>query len=183
MIEFFVGKYSKRYNRREPALSMALREALQRYRWPGNIRELENVMKRFVILQDETLVLRDLQSGDRRSSPADLRTRRQRHGGCDGPSRGNLAAQEVHELDAVPAGSRDLTARLPAAPSLGEAARMAMVQAERDSDRPDASPGALESTEGGSAAGHQLQDPAQQDQRARHRSGVGAGLARSRFLE
>jgi two-component system response regulator AtoC len=131
LIEFFVGKYSKRYNRREPALSMALREALQRYRWPGNIRELENVMKRFVILQDEALVLRDLQSGDRRSSTADLRTADSDSAGVTVPAAG--ASREVAvEADSVRTARATSPAGLPAAPSLGEAARMAMVQAERD---------------------------------------------------
>ena len=38
----------------------ALLEALIDYPWPGNIRELENMMKRFVVLQDESLVLGEL---------------------------------------------------------------------------------------------------------------------------
>ncbi|HXG55502.1 MAG TPA: helix-turn-helix domain-containing protein, partial [Vicinamibacterales bacterium] len=31
------------------------------YEWPGNIRELENMIKRVVILQDEHLVLREIE--------------------------------------------------------------------------------------------------------------------------
>jgi DNA-binding NtrC family response regulator len=31
------------------------------YEWPGNIRELENMIKRVVILQDEHLVVREIQ--------------------------------------------------------------------------------------------------------------------------
>jgi two-component system, NtrC family, response regulator AtoC len=37
-----------------------LQEALLSYDWPGNIRELENMMKRLVVLQDETLILSEL---------------------------------------------------------------------------------------------------------------------------
>ena len=33
------------------------------YEWPGNIRELENMIKRMVILQDEQLVVRELVAG------------------------------------------------------------------------------------------------------------------------
>jgi len=127
LIEFFIGKYAKRYNRREPPLSAALQEALRRYTWPGNIRELENVMKRFVILQDEALVLRDLQSADRRAPAADSSREAER---------APLPAEHVSAPAASDAAS---AARPPApaannntAPSLGEAARMAMVQAERD---------------------------------------------------
>jgi two-component system response regulator AtoC len=60
LTEFFVGKYSRRYNRPVPALSDELRQRFHEYDWPGNIRELENMIKRFVILQDEQLVLREL---------------------------------------------------------------------------------------------------------------------------
>src|SRR5262249_38830189 len=70
LIDFFVRKYAKRYNRQETALSPELRQTLENYGWPGNIRELENVIKRYVILQDETLLPRDLQAGERRAQAA-----------------------------------------------------------------------------------------------------------------
>ena len=40
----FLGVYSQRLKRPVPQLSAAAREALERYSWPGNIREVENVM-------------------------------------------------------------------------------------------------------------------------------------------
>src|SRR6185312_15437917 len=39
LIEFFTARYAKRYNRREPAISQTLQDALLNYSWPGNVRE------------------------------------------------------------------------------------------------------------------------------------------------
>jgi two-component system response regulator AtoC len=61
LIDFFITRYSQRYNRPVRALSPELRQSFLGYNWPGNIRELENMIKRFVILQDEQLVIRELQ--------------------------------------------------------------------------------------------------------------------------
>ena len=60
LVDFFVRRYAERYGR--PALnpSPALLRTLTGYAWPGNIRELENMMKRFVILRDEGLLLAEL---------------------------------------------------------------------------------------------------------------------------
>jgi two-component system, NtrC family, response regulator AtoC len=66
LIGFFVDKYARRYNRPVPELSDALKELFQTYDWPGNIRELENMIKRIVILQDEQLVMREMQRSARR---------------------------------------------------------------------------------------------------------------------
>ena len=60
LADFFVAKYSQRYNRPVRPLSDDLRAKFLEYEWPGNVRELENMIKRFVILQDEQMVLREL---------------------------------------------------------------------------------------------------------------------------
>ena len=60
LTDFFIAKYSQRYNRPVRTLSDDLRESFVTYEWPGNVRELENMIKRFVILQDEALVSREL---------------------------------------------------------------------------------------------------------------------------
>src|SRR6188474_776963 len=60
LTDFFLAKYSQRYNRPVRSLSSELRERFLSYDWPGNVRELENMIKRFVILQDESLVMREL---------------------------------------------------------------------------------------------------------------------------
>jgi two-component system, NtrC family, response regulator AtoC len=60
LTDFFLARYSQRYNRPARAISEELRQRFLTYEWPGNVRELENMIKRFVILQDDALVIREL---------------------------------------------------------------------------------------------------------------------------
>jgi two-component system response regulator AtoC len=60
LTDFFMDRYARRYNRPVRQLSAELRQLFLTYEWPGNIRELENMMKRLVILQDEQLVVREI---------------------------------------------------------------------------------------------------------------------------
>ncbi|GAC1430882.1 MAG: hypothetical protein NVS1B11_05600 [Terriglobales bacterium] len=57
---YFLDYYNRKYNCRARPLSVDLRTALQKYHWPGNIRELENLMKRYVILGSEDVISNDL---------------------------------------------------------------------------------------------------------------------------
>jgi two-component system, NtrC family, response regulator AtoC len=61
LIDSFIGRYSRKYNRPAPRLSPNVRQLFMHYEWPGNIRELENMIKRLVILQDEQLVISEIQ--------------------------------------------------------------------------------------------------------------------------
>jgi two-component system response regulator AtoC len=63
LAEFFLAKYARVYRRPPVKATGILLEALVNYPWPGNIRELENMMKRFVVLQDSSLILAELQRG------------------------------------------------------------------------------------------------------------------------
>jgi two-component system response regulator AtoC len=69
MAAYFMRKGAKKYDLQPLPLSPALLEALSRYNWPGNLRELENVINRFLILQDEKAVIAEL--GQEKSLPAD----------------------------------------------------------------------------------------------------------------
>ena len=60
LTDFFIARYSRRYNRPAQPLSEPLRNRFMEYDWPGNVRELENMIKRLVVLQDETLVMSEL---------------------------------------------------------------------------------------------------------------------------
>jgi formate hydrogenlyase transcriptional activator len=66
----FVERCSRRMGRNVPTIPASAMEALTRWSWPGNIRELQNVMERAVILTSgATLVLplQDIQPRVRRS--------------------------------------------------------------------------------------------------------------------
>ncbi len=60
LTQFFIDRYARRYNRPVRQVSTGLQQLFQTYAWPGNIRELENMIKRLVILQDEELVMREM---------------------------------------------------------------------------------------------------------------------------
>jgi DNA-binding NtrC family response regulator len=72
MATYFMRKGAKKYELQSLPISPALLEAFGKYQWPGNLRELENVINRFLILQDEQAVIAELEqatsapvSGDR----------------------------------------------------------------------------------------------------------------------
>lgn len=56
----FLKVYSKKYNQEGKKLSAAAMKKLQKYHWPGNIRELQHAMERSIIMSDEP----ELQPGD-----------------------------------------------------------------------------------------------------------------------
>jgi two-component system response regulator AtoC len=67
LTDFFGARYSRKYNRPARPISEPLRQLFLQYEWPGNIRELENMIKRVVILQDEQLVLREIERNIQRA--------------------------------------------------------------------------------------------------------------------
>src|SRR6201997_110528 len=60
LVDYFLEYYNRKYNCRARSLSADLVLALQKYHWPGNIRELENLIKRYVILGNEEVISSDL---------------------------------------------------------------------------------------------------------------------------
>src|ERR1700680_4054337 len=60
LTNYFLEYYNRKYNCRARTLSTDLLGVLQKYHWPGNIRELENLVKRYVILGSEEVITSDL---------------------------------------------------------------------------------------------------------------------------
>jgi two-component system response regulator AtoC len=58
--DYFMRKAAKRYGREPLPFSPALMDGLTEHAWPGNIRELENVINRYLVLGDERAILDEL---------------------------------------------------------------------------------------------------------------------------
>lgn len=52
LTEHFINLYSEKMNRKAPTLSENALQTILNYNWPGNIRELEHVMQRALLLTD-----------------------------------------------------------------------------------------------------------------------------------
>src|SRR5450432_2794842 len=72
LFRHFLQKYSEKFGKTPHGPSKYLLDAAVNYPWPGNLRELENFVKRYVILEDDEGSLRELvemSSARQRTSP------------------------------------------------------------------------------------------------------------------
>jgi two-component system, NtrC family, response regulator AtoC len=60
LVAYFLEHHNRKYNCRAKPLSTEMMTVLRKYHWPGNIRELENLIKRYVILGNEEVITADL---------------------------------------------------------------------------------------------------------------------------
>ena len=70
LIESFLRRFPARYRKPVPRLSSRLTRALQYYAFPGNVRELENMIKRIIVLESEDSILEEIRRGERAGAPA-----------------------------------------------------------------------------------------------------------------
>src|SRR3989442_2826628 len=61
LLKHSMNRMAERYARAPLPLSPALLQACQDHPWPGNLRELNNFLKRYLILGDENLAVAELQ--------------------------------------------------------------------------------------------------------------------------
>jgi DNA-binding NtrC family response regulator len=60
LLAYFMGRAARQYNLEPRALSDALVEACGEYDWPGNLRELESFVQRFLVIGNEESVISEL---------------------------------------------------------------------------------------------------------------------------
>jgi DNA-binding NtrC family response regulator len=59
LTEFFLKKYSYKYNKQGIRINQAAMDKLLRYPWPGNVRELQHAIEKAVILSDKDILSPD----------------------------------------------------------------------------------------------------------------------------
>lgn len=125
-LEFFLRKYSEFYGKQPTRFTDYAINRMMEYSWPGNIRELENLVKRYVIVGNEAQIIRELSTHKPIMSSLS--------GGAPA-----FATKEGKREPEQPAGSSaiPITAGKPAgpemeSPSLLEIGRRAAMQAERE---------------------------------------------------
>jgi formate hydrogenlyase transcriptional activator len=67
LVDYFVARFASRMGKRIRQIDKTTLDAMLRYSWPGNIRELQNVIERGVILADSDVFR--LEKGALRSTP------------------------------------------------------------------------------------------------------------------
>jgi two-component system response regulator AtoC len=99
LVDYFLNRYCQMYNREALKVSPRLLEMFLNYAWQGNVRELENNVKRLIILGNEAQLIAEFQrkraSGQYGAIPD------------DGPSENALAASRTRA--AVRASSHPVT--------------------------------------------------------------------------
>jgi DNA-binding NtrC family response regulator len=70
LLRHFMALFATRYARAPLPVSPVLVDACRSNSWPGNLRELENFVKRYLILGDEQLALSELETQEREAGAA-----------------------------------------------------------------------------------------------------------------
>jgi formate hydrogenlyase transcriptional activator len=119
LVEYFVERYANKAGKKITSISKKSMEFLQSYSWPGNIRELQNVIERSVIISDSENLSVD-ESWLTRPGPAAVATAQ--------PLSEKLAAQEREMIEAALAESNGRVSG-----SHGAAAKLGIPQSTLDS--------------------------------------------------
>jgi len=147
LTEHFLKKYSVQYNKPIAGPSPRLARLFMEYEWPGNIRQLENLIKRMVVLGSEAPIVAELQqpcvgftgrmqTGLRSAGVSPMPPPRTRDGAEMFPSAPPIVPAPPPVMasvySGVPAGAGAAAVGAPTSVSLKDIARAAAREAERD---------------------------------------------------
>jgi transcriptional regulator with GAF, ATPase, and Fis domain len=119
LVEYFIDRYATSAGKKITGINKRSLELLESYTWPGNIRELQNVIERSVIVSDSENLSVDETWLTRRALPADSAMH---------PLSEKLAAHEKEMIEAALAESKGRVSG-----PLGAAAKLGIPQSTLDS--------------------------------------------------
>ncbi len=119
LVEYFIDRYASKSGKKFRAINKSTLDLLQSYAWPGNIRELQNVIERSVIVCDSENFSVDESWLSSRPAPSDSE---------NAPLAEKLASHEKEAIEAALAESRGRVS----GPS-GAAAKLGIPQSTLDS--------------------------------------------------
>jgi len=99
LLKHFMSRMSEEYARPPLPLSANMLQACQDYGWPGNLRELNNFIKRYLVLGDENLAIQELKPRDNVHGKAEVSSNpNEAPGGLKSVARG---AKDEAEAEAI----------------------------------------------------------------------------------
>ena len=119
LVQYFVDRYATKAGKRITGIAKRSLELLKSYTWPGNIRELQNVIELSVIVSDSENLSVDESWLGKRPTPADSRSQ---------PLSERLVSQEKEMIETALAASNGKVSGLS-----GAAARLGIPQSTLDS--------------------------------------------------
>ncbi|MEO6922398.1 MAG: sigma-54 dependent transcriptional regulator [Bryocella sp.] len=60
LVDYFLEKHSRIFRQNPKPVSRSMMAQMRRYQWPGNIRQLDNLIQRFVLVGNEELMMNEL---------------------------------------------------------------------------------------------------------------------------
>jgi len=99
-VEYFLNKFGEKYHKQINPLSLPLIKAFQQHQWLGNVRELENLIQRYIVLGNEEEIFKELLSlakQDLRGERFDKETKK----GCPSLKEVNREAARKAETEAI----------------------------------------------------------------------------------
>jgi len=58
--EYFLNKFAKKYNKKVRPISDRMKKVLLQHHWLGNVRELENIIQRYIVFGEEEPIIKEL---------------------------------------------------------------------------------------------------------------------------
>ena len=71
LLRYYMNNLARQFGKNALPISDKLMQECMRYSWPGNLRELGNTVKRYLVLEDENQVVDELQNKGKDGSTED----------------------------------------------------------------------------------------------------------------